>query len=528
MASIISTEENFFGRLTADEVMSLRKQLKTKAYQIIGIVHKRPFISTVQVLLMLSMYAEDEVSNDDEDMSHWLFSGIAIRLAQDMGLHLDCSNWKIPPQEIELRRRLWYTCYVIDRWISAQLGRPLCIIDKEFDVKLPSAYELNTNTVRTISLSKPPLLFEAETALQQSTPLYYSFSRFVGVTKVLGQVLVALYSTKNKHNRNKEVITTLENSLNKWRQTFANEILPNSADATILQISYFTVLIFIYRPFIKETEDPELTVKALSICTNAANQILSAAESATHRTLVNAPWSPSAYCVFQAAIIFLHNARGENELIKRQGQQNLDRCVRIYANTPRLCRTRTVRVLMAVASSYRITLKEICCSGCADCSLDPDTSSSKSLEDSRPLENDLSTVTITREHLPEAPPRSIYETESIAYRASLTSTRPEDLFNYSLSSVNFGKTTEDKLKFFEEQQKQWQQEQEQVIRAQDMDPRFDLDCSNVDPSTFSNLFANDNLMPGFDLSSLRSDVPLWDVPSAVTWNEWEGFMKPSI
>ncbi|KAI9256919.1 fungal-specific transcription factor domain-containing protein [Sporodiniella umbellata] len=516
MASIISDNEDFADRLQEEEFMELKEQLKTKAYQIISVVHKRPFISTIQSFLMLSLYAEDEVSNEDEDMSHWLFSGIAIRLAQDMGLHLDCSNWQIPPQEIELRRRLWYACYIIDRWISAQLGRPLCIIDKEFDVKLPSDRELDTSTARTRCHNKPQPLLEAEYHLQQGTPLYYSFSRFVGVTEVLGQVLEALYSTKNKQSRKKDVIQTLENSLDNWRQIFANEILPAVADYSLLQIAYFTVLIFIYRPFIKETEDTELTVKALSICTNAANQILSAAEATDHRTLVNAPWSPSAYCVFQAAIIFLHNARGGNEHIKRQGQRNLDRCVRIYVNAPRLCRTRTVRVLIAVASSYRVTLKHLPCAGCLACQ-----TREKIIEYNSLPEYDPETVTVTREHLPET---EAYEPNPEGFDRQVNSTRPEDMYTMALCQDGFGTTVRDKIRMIQEHQKHWQQQPPPTDNQAPPPPPIGLDCP-IDSSTFSNLFTNDHLLQNFDLSSLRSDVPLWDVPSAVTWNEWEGFMK---
>lgn len=32
----------------------------------------------------------------------------------------------------------------------------------------------------------------------------------------------------------------------------------------------------------------------------------------------------------------------------------------------------------------------------------------------------------------------------------------------------------------------------------------------------------------FDLTSLSSQVPLWDVPSGVTWNEWESFLKTNV
>lgn len=222
---------------------------------------------------------------------------MAIRLAQDLGLHLDCSNWNIPPQEIELRRRLWYACYIVDRWVSAQLGRPISIIDDEFDVKLPSSYELDSSTPRTKAQIIPPLLLEAYTAVDQNTLLYDGFRRFIGITDLLGQVLVALYSTKNKHKRSKEAIDNLERNLDVWKQSVLKEGLLKSEDTEstpVFQIFYYTVLIFIYRPFITaETDDTELAFRALSICTSAAYHVLHAAEISSGSALANAPWSPS-------------------------------------------------------------------------------------------------------------------------------------------------------------------------------------------------------------------------------------------
>lgn len=71
IGSMVATERDVEGKLTQIEFATMRKQLKEKAYQIISILHKRPLISTIQALLTLSIYIEDESDNDDEDMSYW-------------------------------------------------------------------------------------------------------------------------------------------------------------------------------------------------------------------------------------------------------------------------------------------------------------------------------------------------------------------------------------------------------------------------------------------------------------------------
>ena len=43
--------------------------------------------------------------------------------AQDLGLHRSNTQLGIPTQKIEARKRLWWSAYVLDRWICATLGR---------------------------------------------------------------------------------------------------------------------------------------------------------------------------------------------------------------------------------------------------------------------------------------------------------------------------------------------------------------------------------------------------------------------
>ncbi|KAI7975931.1 hypothetical protein EIK77_002491, partial [Talaromyces pinophilus] len=76
----------------------------------------------------------------------WNTLGFAIRMAQSIGLHVDTP----PPRkglnisleiECELRRRTWYSMYVLDRLLALQLGRPLAIHQEDFHVTLPSHFE---------------------------------------------------------------------------------------------------------------------------------------------------------------------------------------------------------------------------------------------------------------------------------------------------------------------------------------------------------------------------------------------------
>lgn len=53
--------------------------------------------------------------------------------AQDLGLHRSATNWNIPKAEIELRRRLWYATYVMDRWVSRAFKQKRFLGHIDFD-----------------------------------------------------------------------------------------------------------------------------------------------------------------------------------------------------------------------------------------------------------------------------------------------------------------------------------------------------------------------------------------------------------
>ncbi|BEI97536.1 hypothetical protein CcaverHIS631_0211250 [Cutaneotrichosporon cavernicola] len=69
----------------------------------------------------------------------WNMLGSAVRASEAQGFHIDGEKWKdLPPQEAELRRRLWAQMYCLDRSISYFLGRPLAIHDDKFSVVPPA------------------------------------------------------------------------------------------------------------------------------------------------------------------------------------------------------------------------------------------------------------------------------------------------------------------------------------------------------------------------------------------------------
>ncbi|KAG9245186.1 fungal-specific transcription factor domain-containing protein [Calycina marina] len=78
-------------------------------------VLNRPKLSTVQAGLLL-------LQRPDGDS--WALTGQLVAAAQNLGMHLNCSRWKIPEWERSLRKKLAWALFMQDKWGALIHGRP--------------------------------------------------------------------------------------------------------------------------------------------------------------------------------------------------------------------------------------------------------------------------------------------------------------------------------------------------------------------------------------------------------------------
>jgi len=78
-------------------------------------------IGTVQALLLMAV----QQMGFCESQRAWLYVGMAIRMAQDLGLNKDLPEHEQVRNRLssELRKRTWWSCYVVERLVCAGLGR---------------------------------------------------------------------------------------------------------------------------------------------------------------------------------------------------------------------------------------------------------------------------------------------------------------------------------------------------------------------------------------------------------------------
>ncbi|KAK8037882.1 hypothetical protein PG994_014649 [Apiospora phragmitis] len=140
----------------------------------------RPKLSTVQAGLLLSQKPEGD---------QWAPTAQLVAIAQELGLHLDCTHWKIPPWEKGLRKRLAWALYMQDKWGALVHGRPSHIFSNNWIVQplLPNDFpeaEYDENDV------------EEKLEIERGRTL---FVQMVYLSQVLAEILETFYTLQAMH-----------------------------------------------------------------------------------------------------------------------------------------------------------------------------------------------------------------------------------------------------------------------------------------------------------------------------------------
>ncbi|XXG96091.1 Fungal specific transcription factor [Hypoxylon texense] len=141
----------------------------------------RPKLSTVQAGLLLSQRPEGD---------QWAPTAQIVAIAQELGLHLDCTHWKIPPWEKGLRKRLAWALYMQDKWGALVHGRPSHIFNSNWIVQ-----PLVSNDFPDTEIDEEDL--EQNVEVERGRTL---FMQMIYLTQVLSEILETFYTLQAMQN----------------------------------------------------------------------------------------------------------------------------------------------------------------------------------------------------------------------------------------------------------------------------------------------------------------------------------------
>lgn len=139
----------------------------------------------------------------------WIKLGLAVRIAQSVGLHVDegyCVGQENVQENRETCRRVWFSIFVLDRLLALQLGRPPAISGQGFNVKSPSS----TRVIRP----EP-----GNTHLPDCRGDY--FLAMIEFSQIIGRVFDSLYGPRKADNTESILsnVDRLDGELLRWRST---------------------------------------------------------------------------------------------------------------------------------------------------------------------------------------------------------------------------------------------------------------------------------------------------------------------
>lgn len=153
-----------------------------------------PDLTTLQTLMICGPLAVGR----GQGSKGWLFCGMAFRLAHEMGLHLDPSNWNSGAThssvDREILRRVYWATFVADKQMSLYFGRPPALYPQEADVRntiripYPPEWENLLDTYIASGTST--------TAFEDGVAVVGSFVYRVELAKIFHTMIVAIFENR--------------------------------------------------------------------------------------------------------------------------------------------------------------------------------------------------------------------------------------------------------------------------------------------------------------------------------------------
>ncbi|KAH6976603.1 fungal-specific transcription factor domain-containing protein [Ilyonectria destructans] len=328
----------------------------------------RPRVATVQALAILSSH-EASCTHDSQG---WLFSGMAVRIAIDLGLHVSTGSYvdagSMSVEEARGRSVAFWGSFAIDRMWSLYLGRPshnvLQFVTAETPISLSTRHQAsNPPGSRNSINSGPP--DPQETIVEQWIQLLSIMSALEG----------SLYFQVDASNLElQKLAQDTWNRLRSWRCSVPSDVdvdtdgpLPTdcSPDIFILHMLYEYLAIVLHRPFVaKHYIQPHPLLgkgpqHARDMCIQSACRISTLLSWYQCRRMLSQTNIQVVQFTFSAALILIYATVSENNPQSHQQLSgHLETCCQALAHLGDTFAnaSRTLDVLLQVKRTWQARL----------------------------------------------------------------------------------------------------------------------------------------------------------------------------
>ncbi|KAF4534013.1 uncharacterized protein LTHEOB_3626 [Lasiodiplodia theobromae] len=275
-------------------------------------------MQTVQGLCLVTVFA----INEQRSANAWHVAGQAMRFAIDLGLHRMPAKPQLDLFDVEMRKRVFWSAYSLDRNVSLALGRPFAIRDAEINVPLPEPL-----TDQEISSTEAPSPRPLD-PLDMST-----FIHIIKVRQLQSKIQDTFYTADATYIAEETADfqrTFLRTELDNWvaqAPRYSHPTLVTFQSTEWFQIAHSHALLLLYRP---SPGCPEANLASLQICADAAITLIGSYSSLYAKNKITYTWI-ALHSLFMASITMLYTLWVSPEIrkttSKRVAKSNVTSCL---------------------------------------------------------------------------------------------------------------------------------------------------------------------------------------------------------
>ncbi|KAE8351129.1 fungal-specific transcription factor domain-containing protein [Aspergillus coremiiformis] len=272
-------------RRTPEDVRTAGWRYRRRVKELLGSALDRSEITTIQALLVMtsSLFALG-----DERSAAWLYAGTAFRMIIDLGMHVDALSLpnmrRLSDEDLEIRRRVFWGAFVVDKIQSLYQGRPPSLQDSDTNVPLTflDRYEELEYWMPFAYSGNPNVRYSGSPAYSVST-----FTELCKLSVILNGILNKVYSERSPKRASEEMVSnlrTLDSDLQQWHEGLPSHLKfdqpHDSPPPHVLSLLalYHVLVILLHRPFVAEghlhNTAPSIALTSFRTCATAANAII--------------------------------------------------------------------------------------------------------------------------------------------------------------------------------------------------------------------------------------------------------------
>ncbi|SCV00215.1 LAME_0G08306g1_1 [Lachancea meyersii CBS 8951] len=219
-------------------------------------------LAIIQTLLCLAFY---DIGNGENPLA-WYLSGLAFRIAHEIGLHLNFESWsnvyedELSNLDIEVRSRIYWGCYIADHLICVLFGRSTSL-------RLSNSTVPETDELPDVETGIEDYLYDARATLSMAKPL----KQLIVLSRITELFASKVFIHSESMARRSEFLLSFNSEINLWRTKLPKDLhwskdsisTVSDFNPTIayLWYHYYVVLLSYNKPFVEELTESKKIVE---------------------------------------------------------------------------------------------------------------------------------------------------------------------------------------------------------------------------------------------------------------------------